>query len=186
LAKASPGVEGASKNCCCHRFVTEFLHASGMKNRTARVTSSWLAASTAALFLIPTTLPSSASAHEYYADGFTIVHPWALPTAPGVNAAEVYLRFDDISSDDRLVSAKSLIAASVVIIESVPTDAPPKEGNSPTVALRSGVATELSPGGTRLVMRDLSMPLQADRSYPLTLVFERAGTIMTTVSIGNH
>ena len=40
--------------------------------------------------------------------------------------------------------------------------------------------------GVHLVMLDLKSPLQWGRSYPLTLVFEKAGAIDTMLSVGAH
>ena len=47
---------------------------------------------------------ANAIGHEYYADGFVIIHPWAVPTAAGVTDAPVYFHLDEVSKGDRLIS----------------------------------------------------------------------------------
>lgn len=118
-------------------------------------------------------------AHEYYARTFKIIHPWALPTAIEARNAEVYLRFEEISEDDRLVSATSSFAGSVSFVD--------QNGQMiDSIELRKELEIELRPGGVHLEMRNLTLPLQHERSYPLTLIFEKNGRIDTEISIGAH
>ncbi len=131
-------------------------------------------------------LSPTASAHEYYADGFVIIHPWALQTDKGATTAPVYLRFDEITKADRLISASSASAGRVDIIRESVAEAQQQATVLDGVALSVGSTIDLVPEGMHLLMRDLKTPLSYERSYPLTLVFERAGTIKTTLSVGQH
>jgi periplasmic copper chaperone A len=124
-------------------------------------------------------LSALAGAHEYYARTFKIIHPWALPTAIEARSAEVYLRFEEISEDDRLISASSPFAGRVIFVGEI--------GQTiDSIELRKEIENELRPGGVHLELRDLTVPLQHERSYPLTLVFEKNGRIDTEISIGAH
>jgi periplasmic copper chaperone A len=118
-------------------------------------------------------------AHEYYAEFFKIIHPWALPTAAGASVAEIYLRFEEISEDDRLLSATSSFAGSVKFVDA-------SGDEMPTIALRRETTLELQPRGMHIEMCDLTVPFQYGRSYPLTLVFDKGGIIQTEISIGAH
>lgn len=122
---------------------------------------------------------STAVAHEYYAANFKIIHPWALPTPPDVRQADVYLKFEEISGDDRLISASSPFAGDAIIL-----DASGSEILS--VEIKSNVELELKPGGVHLQLRDLKVPLQYERSYPMALIFEKSGRIDTEISVGAH
>ena len=56
----------------------------------------------------------------------------------------------------------------------------------PAIEVTAGATTELHAGGAHLVMIGLKAPLLWGRSYPLTLIFEKAGAIDTVLSVGSH
>jgi copper(I)-binding protein len=128
-------------------------------------------------------LAAAAQAHEYYTGTFTIVHPWTDPTAAGAVSAPVYLKVEQITADDRLVEARSPFAGKIEL-RSGSTD--PKAASVKAVALKTGVDLDLNATGVHLVMLELKSPLQWGRSYPLTLVFEKAGAVDTMLSVGAH
>jgi len=49
----------------------------------------------------------AAHAHGYYTATFKIIHPWADATAAGTSIAPVYLKFEEVTASDKLVSARS-------------------------------------------------------------------------------
>ena len=123
-----------------------------------------------------------AAAHEYYAAGFTFIHPWADATAPGATSAPVYFRLDDVRAADRLLRADSPHAESVELRGGSDASAPALK------AIDVAPAATLDFGADRphLLLRGLKTPLQWGRSYQMTVVFERAGPIQVMVSIGAH
>jgi periplasmic copper chaperone A len=121
-----------------------------------------------------------AQAHEYYTRSFIIVHPWANPTEPGAVNAAVYVKFTEISDDDKLIAAGTQIADKVELRHSRQPD--PLEG----VSLTQGNTVELTADTAYLVLTDLKIPLLWGRSYPMTLVFEKSGPVLVMVSIGAH
>lgn len=132
--------------------------------------------------LLPTSLLLSATtvrAHEYYTASFTIIHPWAEPTALGVKATAVYLRFENIVADDALIGANSEIAGRIELRS-------PANSVVKSIALPKGQDISLSPQSAHLMLIDLRAPLLGDRSYPLTLVFEKSGEMQTMLSMGEH
>ncbi|NBS95474.1 MAG: hypothetical protein EBT08_04850 [Betaproteobacteria bacterium] len=53
-------------------------------------------------FLILASLAAvSAESHEYYADGFTVVHPWGEASEPQARDAPIYLILESITKNDR-------------------------------------------------------------------------------------
>ena len=119
------------------------------------------------------------------------------------------------SEVDRLVAASSPIAASVQIsgvlqipggqsltIEGAPAPAAaaplpadaaappaPAPGETPATTLPTPVAPppaeEAEPGAGHIVLTGLSEEIQAGRSYPLVLTFERAGEVRFDVPVAN-
>ncbi|MBC7471121.1 MAG: copper chaperone PCu(A)C [Ramlibacter sp.] len=125
---------------------------------------------------------AAVQAHEYYAEGFLLVHPWANPTEPGATEVPVYFDIDDIVREDRLVSASAHWAGSAEL-------RPGDDRATPALAALSfgpGVAVEFGPGNPHLLLSGVKLPLQWGRSYSLTMVFEKAGPIVVMVSVGAH
>ena len=132
-------------------------------------------------------LAAAAQAHEYYAATFKIIHPWADATAQGTSIAPVYLKFEEVTAGDRLVAARSNIAGKVELRGKLDDNTTAEvSATLPAIAVTPGSTTDLYPGGAHLVMIGLKTPLQWGRSYPLTLVFEKAGAIETALSVGSH
>jgi len=126
-----------------------------------------------------------AQAHDYYAKFFHIHHPWAEPTESGAADSAVYLKFDEISTDDKLIGAKTLLAERVELRAPADAEASGNPGKLLNgIALVSGSEVELSPGTARLVLKGLKLPLQWGRSYPMTLEFEKSGVMLVMVSVG--
>lgn len=133
------------------------------------------------------TLTVAAQAHEYYAATFKIIHPWADATAAGTSIAPVYLKFEEITESDRLIGARSDIAEKVELRGKPDNDTLAEVSPTlPAIAVSAGSTTDLHPGGSHLVMLGLKTPLLWGRSYPLTLIFEKAGAIETVLSVGSH
>ncbi len=135
-------------------------------------------------------LAFAALGHEYYAAGFKIVHPWAMPTAPGAKTTVAFMRIEEISTADRLISARSPIAGAIEIRGPVPVAR--ADAKTSTMAslkaleLPVGANIEMSQRGVHLLLSDVKGPLPGDRSYPLTLIFEKAGTIETMMSMSPY
>jgi copper(I)-binding protein len=126
--------------------------------------------------------PGSACAHEYFTQGFTVIHPWAEPTGPGELCAPVYFKLDNVVAADRLLRAVSP-HAEVVELRG--------DGNASAPALSAidvvpGDASDFSADRPHLLMKGLGVPLQWGRSYPMTLMFEKAGPVQVMVSVGAH
>jgi copper(I)-binding protein len=98
-------------------------------------------------------------AHEYQADGFTLIHPWADATGPGATDAPVHYTLEEVTREDRLLRASTPYAEQVEI---------------------------RGPDAPQLVMHGLKAPLEWGRSYLMTLEFERAGPIVVMISVGAH
>ena len=119
---------------------------------------------------------ASAPAHEVKHKGLAIVHPWTVPTA---NAAPkdvtVYLKVRNLgTAADRLLSASSPRAASVRLLEPGDADTPPVA----SLALRPGA--ELRP---RLVLIGFVEALDTYESFPMTLMFAKAGRLEIEVYV---
>lgn len=107
---------------------------------------------------------------------FKVLHPWARATEPEATSAAVCMAFEDVTESDRLLGASTPIAGGAQMGGA---------GAGPMVHfdIPAGQSSALTETGTYLRLVDLNGPLQIGRSYPLTLVFQKAGTVNATLSI---
>jgi hypothetical protein len=84
---------------------------------------------------------------------------------------------------DRLLSAASP-AAGIVEIHEMKMDGGMMQMREVTgLDLKPGAAVELKPGGYHVMLMDLKAPLKQGESVPVTLKFEKAGSIEVKAAI---
>ncbi|MBI2735949.1 MAG: copper chaperone PCu(A)C [Rhodospirillales bacterium] len=135
--------------------------------------------------LLITLTPAIAFAHDYKLGALEIGQPWTRATAPTAPSAGGFLTITNKGTvPDLLVSAKSP-AAGLVQVHQMTMD-----GNIMRMrALEHGLeipargTVTLAPGGIHLMMMNLKEPLTQGGKVPLTLVFERAGTIEVELDV---
>ena len=125
-------------------------------------------------------LPGAAEAHEYYADGFMIIHPWAEPTRAGAVDAPVYFHLAEITKGDRLIRGFSPLAERVEFRADDNPDGPALA----EIAFRPGDTGAFGVGKPHVLLRGLKVPFEEGRSYMLMLEFEKAGQIVMVISVG--
>lgn len=126
-----------------------------------------------------------AEAHDYRIANLEIITPWARATAPTAPSGGGFVVIKNTgASADRLVSARSPAAGAVQIHEMK------MDGNvmrmrelEKGVEIPAGATVSLAPGGLHLMMMGLKEPLKQGSSVPLTLVFEKAGSIDVDLAV---
>ncbi len=143
--------------------------------------------STLGLFLAAVTACAPALAHETRAGDIAIVDAFATPTLAGTTTGAAYFTTleNKGSAADKLVRA-STPAASRVEIHTMGVDAQGvmrmREIDGITLAPKAAV--QMRPGmATHLMLVGLKEPLKAGTSFPMTLQFERAGTVEVKVIV---
>ncbi|WP_418318432.1 copper chaperone PCu(A)C [Piscinibacter sakaiensis] len=113
-----------------------------------------------------------------------IGHPHARATAVGQSVGSGYLSLRNTGSGaDRLVSAKSPIAATVELHSMRMEGDVMRMRQLDAVDLPAGQTVELKPGGLHLMLTGLKGPLKAGAVFDLTLVFEKAGSVTVPVKV---
>jgi copper(I)-binding protein len=113
------------------------------------------------------------SAHEYFTVNFTLVHPWTRASAPGATFAIIGMKFEDVTTADRMIGATSPLA------DGAEMGGP--GGPAPlAIEIPAGRTTELTEAGVHLRLVRLKRPLELGRELPITLVFEKAGSLRAT------
>jgi copper(I)-binding protein len=130
-----------------------------------------------------------AFAHSYKLGALEIGYPWARATPPTAPAGGGYLTIKNAgTAPDRLVEVRSPAAAAAQIHEMK------MEGNvmrmrelAGGLEITPGATVALAPGGLHLMLMGLKAPFKQGEKVPLTLVFEKAGSIdieLTVVAMG--
>jgi copper(I)-binding protein len=106
-----------------------------------------------------------------------------LPNAP-VGAG--YLTIANTgTADDRLLSATSLVAGVTQIHEMKMEGDVMKMAELPDgLVIPAGGSVTLAPGGLHIMFMQLTQQLVEGTSVPVTLVFERAGTVEVQLAVG--
>jgi copper(I)-binding protein len=114
--------------------------------------------------------------------GLTIENPWARPAAVGQTGV-IYLTVKDTGAPDRLIGVKTPLADDAQLHESKmagnvmemrPVQAAPVAPGQPLV---------LAPGGYHIMLMGLKQPLKVGDTVPVTLVFEKAGSVVATATV---
>jgi copper(I)-binding protein len=116
--------------------------------------------------------PAAATAPgaPYRAGQLEIDRPWIVAGARRAGAVDVYLTIINRGAQpDRLVSASSIVARSVV--------------STAPLTIAAGAERTMAPGGEHLVMVEPARAFQVGEKAPLTLTFARAGRVTTEVDV---
>jgi len=117
------------------------------------------------------------------APGVQVENAWARATAAGAKAGAIYLTLTDKSAPDRVVGASTPVAATAELHETVNDNGVMRMRPVAGLALETGKAVVLKPGGYHLMLMGLRERLKPGDTFPLTLVFEKAGTVTVTVTV---
>jgi copper(I)-binding protein len=133
------------------------------------------------LLLLALTLlwAGSALALDYKLGAIEIGHPWSRATPPTAESGGGFLAITNTgTTPDRLIAVKSPAADKVEIHEMK------MDGNimrmrevEKGIEIPPGATVELKPGGFHVMFMGLRAPFARDAKVPLTLVFEKAGSI---------
>ena len=118
----------------------------------------------------------AARACEFFALNLRITHPWTRASMPGATTAIICMRFDEVTLSDRLIGVASPVAESAemggVMI-----------GGPVNLAIPADQLLTLTEAGPHIRLIGLRHELAVGREYPLTLVFERSGSVQTSLSV---
>jgi copper(I)-binding protein len=134
-----------------------------------------------AVLFIAVAVPGAAPAEE---KGSPVVIVDSHTRARGGMSSVVYLTIENRgAADDRLIGASSAVASKVEIRNYV------REGDSmrlerpAEVAVPAGGSVKFKRGGLHFKLSGLAKPLEAGKSFPMSLEFAKAGTVETQVAV---
>jgi copper(I)-binding protein len=118
------------------------------------------------------------AAKDYAQGPMRIEHPSARPTPPGARTGGIYFTLHNAGTQaDRLVRVASP-AADTAELHSMTMDGNVMRMRAvPAIDVPAGARVALGSGGYHVMLIGLHEPLALGGSVPLTLTFERAGSI---------
>jgi copper(I)-binding protein len=115
----------------------------------------------------------------------TVERAWARATPGTITTGGAYMIvIDHGTAPDRLIGVATPIAGKAEVHETTNENGVMKMRMVDGVTVEPGKSLELKPGGYHVMMTDLKQPLKEGDSFPLTLTFEKAGSIAVTVKVG--
>jgi periplasmic copper chaperone A len=131
-----------------------------------------------ALFAI---LVSSAGAQT--TPSISVENAWARPTTASAQAGVIYLTITDHGAPDRLVAASTPVAGKAELHQTTHEGNVMKMRPVAGLAISQSAPVSLAPGGYHIMLTQLHQPLSGGQSFPLSLKFEKAGTVETMVMV---
>lgn len=136
---------------------------------------------------------ATAQAHESKVGAITIEHPWAPSLPNAARTGIVYTTVINRGEADRIVGASTPAAARVELHTSLRDGATMRMRPVDAIPVAMGGTLALQPNQRfHLMLIDLAKPLREGESFPLRLVFEKAGAVDLVVQVeklksgGNH
>lgn len=139
-----------------------------------------LVAALAALFIgaVP------ALAHDYTLGNLRIAHPYARPTPPGARTGGAYFTIvNGGDAADRLVRVESPASQNAEVHSMTMDGNIMRMRAVPALDIPAGAKVTLSPGGYHVMLVGLTRMLAPGDKVPLTLTFEKAGSVEVTADV---
>jgi periplasmic copper chaperone A len=107
----------------------------------------------------------------------TITQPWSRATAPGAVIGAAYFEIVNAGAVDTLLRIESPIARQVEMHMSHTEGGIMRMRPVTSVEVPAQGRVRFQPGGLHVMLIDLTQPLKEGQRFPLTLVFQHAGSV---------
>ena len=109
---------------------------------------------------------------------------WARATPPKAPAGGAYMTISNAGADeDRLVGAKAGVSKTVELHTHLNDNGVMRMRAVESIAVAPGQSVALEPGGLHVMLVGLDAPLAQGQSFPLVLVFQKAGEVTVAVDV---
>lgn len=117
--------------------------------------------------------------HDYKVGSLEIDHPWTRATPPSARSGGGYMTITNKgTAPDRLIAARSGASAKVEIHEMKMDGTIMRMRELENgLEIPPGATVALKPGGYHIMFMELKAPLEKGGKVPVTLVFEKAGSV---------
>ena len=113
-----------------------------------------------------------------------VTDAWARATPPGAKTGAAYVTVTNKGTEaDKLLSAATPVAGEAQLHTTLTENGVMKMRPVSAIDLKPGASVTLKPGGMHLMLMDMKQPLKEGESFPLSLTFEKAGTVEANVTV---
>jgi copper(I)-binding protein len=120
-----------------------------------------------------------------WAADITVTNAWARASAGMARAGAAFLTITNSgSSDDRLLAASAPVSGVAELHTHIKEGDVMRMRRVEDIPVKAGETVTLQPGGLHVMFMGLNDGLKEGQTFPLTLTFENAGTVETTVTVG--
>jgi copper(I)-binding protein len=113
-----------------------------------------------------------------------IQHPWARASIGQARAGAAYLTIVNRGqSADRLIAIATPAAKHAKLHTHLLEEGVMKMRPVEAIEIAPGEPAVLEPGGLHIMLMGLTAPLEAGEPFPMTLIFENAGTVDVEVTV---
>lgn len=123
-------------------------------------------------------LATTATGAESSGPDVQVLEAYTAPTKPKQKSAEVYARFVNVETTDRLVGADSLVCKRVELVAGDGSKRPYE-----TFQFQEDVEIGFREGAPHLRLTGLKRPLIRGQSFVVTLHFEESGPLLINVTV---
>ncbi len=129
---------------------------------------------------------SSAWADDVRVGDISVIGPWARASAGPARTGAAYINiFNNGAQIDRLINVVTPVARNASLHTHMMEGDIMKMRSLVDVDVSPGETTIMKPGGLHVMLMGLKSPLKEGNTFPLTLTFEKAGTIEVIVNVRN-
>jgi copper(I)-binding protein len=118
----------------------------------------------------------AARACQFDTTTLRITHPWTRESRPDDRVALMCMKFDQVLEDDRLIGVQSMVASGAEM-------GGERAGAPVDFRIPAGVETEMFEHGEHIRLLGLKMRLGNGLEFPLTLTFEKGGTVNAKLTV---
>lgn len=113
-----------------------------------------------------------------------VTDAWARATPPGAKTGAAYVTVTNKgTAADKLLSASTPVAGEAQLHTTITENGVMKMRPVTAIDLKPGASVTLKPGGMHLMLMDMKQPLKEGDSFPVSLTFEKAGTVEADVKV---
>ncbi|MEJ8675318.1 copper chaperone PCu(A)C [Chromobacterium amazonense] len=124
------------------------------------------------------------AAHSFQLGSIHIGHPWSRAMPETSATGSVYLSLENQGKEtDKLVSASTPRADTAELHTHVNDNGVMRMRKVDSVELAPGKTVKFAPGSYHVMLMGLKQPLKAGDHFPLTLKFEKAGSVKVDVVV---
>lgn len=139
-----------------------------------------------ALMFFGVVLAVDVSADTVQEGDITIETAWARASIGTMRPAAAYLTIKSSGNNsDVLLNIKTEVAGVAEVHKTTMKDGVSKMGPVGPLPINAGDRITFAPGGLHIMMMMLKKPLKKGETFPMTLIFEKAGQVNITVPILN-